>query len=513
MSGSNPEASRILSEEDMVRLGRADLRSFSRWPLGYEGKYELWKWQAAAQDRVQGAYKRKLVSTTESTHLCLLAPSEHGKSYAMVIPFVLWALGRNRNLRVGIVGSKDNLAEKFGFGIDRLFKTRSVELEKFGLVPGYPWNAQVKYLVRDDDRNLDPSISFIGPETEIQGVRFDILIFTDVATFKNQRSELTRTNIEDWIMNTMMPRLEPWGFALAEGHHVHEDDLYTKFEDLPEDWSVVKYHAIINEPCEENNYKAELLAPERWTYAELSKIRHRRPITFQLIFQNIAVAKVGITSRENLEKALDRSRPLIYSPLQGMELAFQSLHLTFDLAFSKQRWSKYSVMLAIGIDEQGVQHLLGGWRARLLPLQLRAKMVVEILKWRPTKVHIEANAAQIYVVHDVKEKLGDFAKVVNPVYTVEDKPEDADAFGIGELVELFTSQHALVPYGNRDAQELVDQLFVEIINYPSRYTDVAMAWAIMLRGLRGVKKQERKCIPFAGLTRSVSMMRLPGKLR
>jgi len=493
----------------MVRLGRADLLSFSRWPLGYTDGYELWACQKDWQERIQGAYKRRLADTTESSNLCILAPSEHGKSYAMDIPFCLWALARNRNLRIAIVGSKDDLAQKIGFGVDRLFKARGEELSKFGLVPGWPWNADRKYLVRDDDRSLDPSLTFIGPETEIQGLRFDIIILTDVATFKNQRSENTRSAIHEWLFNTVMPRLEPWGFVLAEGHHVHDEDIYTVLEDQENEWQVSKYRAIIEEPSEDNGGKAKLLAPERWTYKELDKIRHRSPATFSLIYQNIPITRTGVTSKECLDKALDRTRPFIHSPYPGMEKAFCEVHLGFDLAFSTQRWSKYSVCVVVGIDDLGVQHLLSGWRLRLLPPQLRAKMVMEILKWRPTKAHIEANAAQVYVVHDVAKELGEFRSVVNPVYTVKDNPEDKAEYGIGELIGLFASQKAIVPYGNHDAQQFTDQLFTEIINYPGRYTDVAMAWAILLRGMSKSKKTERKCIPFRGLARSVANLRHP----
>ncbi len=502
--GRSKTATRLLNRQELIHLGRADLISFSRWPLQYKGDYKLWECQQEWQELAQKMYKARLKDPINGKQLCLLAPSEHGKTYGLDIPFIMWVLARNRNLRVGIVGSKDDTAINIGHGIDRMFKNHAGALAEFGLVPGYPWNAQQKFLQRDDDKLIHPSIFCIGPDTEIQGHRFDVIFLTDFCTFKNQATKEKRDKLLAWMMNTLFPRLEPWGFVIAEGHHVDAEDIYTELEEMKDEWVVKKYSAILEEPCIENKNTAKLLAPEQWAYKQLNRIRHRDPGTFQLIYQNIPVARSGMVSKEVLDRMLDRSRPFVYTPFPGIEKAYQEIHLGFDLAFSKNRWSKYSVCVVVGIDENGRQDLLGGWRLQLLPQGLHAKIVRDILKWRPTKAHIEANAAQIYVVDDVRKSLGTFSSVVNPVYTLKDDPTDKQEFGIGELVGKFASGDATMPYGNHDAQVFSDQLISELVNYPGRYTDVAMAWAILLNGLSKFKRVVRRCIPFRGISRSVS---------
>lgn len=507
--GSGPKN---LTEADIIALARADLVTFSAYPLGYKGEYKLWDCQREWQERAQAAYEARLANPKEGRHLCLLAPSEHGKTYGLDIPFILWVLARNRNLRIGVVGSKDELAQKIGNGIDRLFRVRGEALAKFGLLPGYPWNAEEKYLQRDDDRLLDPSIRFLGPDSELQGCRFDVVFLTDFATFKNQRTEESRQKLREWLFNTLMPRLEPWGFIMAEGHHVDARDIYTEFEEMEDEWQVIKYRAIIDEPSQENGNTARLLAPEHWSYRQLARFRHRSPSTFQLIYQNNPIEKVSTISREVLERSLDRTRPLLYSPIDDIQRAYKEIHYSFDLAFSTNRWSKYSVGLVIGITEDGREDLLSGWRLRLLPPQLRAKLIGEILKWKPvlTKAHIEANAAQIYVVEDVRKALGAASGVVNPVYTGEDDPETMPEASVGELVTQFNTGMATLPYGNHDAQALADQIINELVDYPGKYTDCVMAWAIGKNGRRRERPLERTSFRTRGFG-GIARMRHPGR--
>ena len=505
---TRPPAERVLSFEDLVTLGRANLTAFSRWPLGMRANYELWACQKLWQRAVQEAYIARIDDPTAGKHLCLLAPSEHGKTTSIAIPFAMWALARDRNLRVLIVGSKDDLAANVGFGIDRNFANKSELLNKFGLRASWPWNAYEKFVERDNDNLIHPSILCVGPESEIQGKRADIIILTDLATFKNSRTAESRTKLLDIVDHTLMPRLEPWGFVLAEGHHVNHEDMYTEFEQREDEWKVVKYRSILEEPSEDNSGRAKLLAPEQWNYKQLARIRARRPSVFQLIYQNIPVETRGLVNREVLERGLDRSRPLVYSGTDEIKMAYKQIVIGVDPAFSIRKWSAFSCCLIWGVSESGQWDLLSGWRQRLLPHQLRSKIISTILAWKPHDCFIEANAAQILLVQDVKSQLGSWASVVHPVYTLGSNPEDTVEEAVSDCVTMIESGHATFPYHGQEAQELVEQLFTEIINFPTgRFTDVMMAWQIATRGYRKIEQQGRKTTFFQGIARSVSTKR------
>jgi len=505
-----------LREGDLVGLGRADLTAFTRWPLGMRGGYDLWWCQREWQRQIQEAYFAKLKEAQlprehpdrgKARHLCILAPSEHGKTTAMSVPFVLWLLSRNRNLRVLIAGSKDDLASNIGQGVDRHFANRSKDLEKFGLIRGYPWNAQEKFVQRDNDNLIHPSILCVGPETEFQGKRADVIIMSDVATFKNQRSPESRQKISDWIHQTLIPRLEPNGFILVEGHHVHFEDFYTELEEDP-DFKVVKYKAIITEPDVGTNGYATVLAPEQWTYKQLAAKREKKPALFQLMYQNLPVEIRGLMNRQLCELAFDRSRPLLITLPPEVRACYDKIEMGVDPAFSIKRWAAYSACWVRGVTKSGQKDMLAGWRLRLLPPQLRAKIVQTILTFKPDDCFIEANAAQIYLIENVRERLGSLVSCVKPVWTLGSNPEDTVEEAVGEQVTLIETGQQTFPYRDAAAQELTEQYMTELVNFPTgRFTDLMMAAQIMERGHKKISCMERRTIKFAGISRAVSCYR------
>lgn len=500
----------VVDEDDLIELGLADLPSFSRWPLGYHGGTELWKCQVEWQEIIQAHYEHKLSDPDTAKHLCLLAPSEHGKTNGVVIPFLLWALARNRNIRIIVAGSKDDLAEQIGAAIDRLVVRRADLLAKFGLVPAYPWNANSKFFQRDDDHLVHPSLLFIGPDSETQGQRADIIVCTDLFTRKNSRTPEARAKIMDWYYHTLMPRLEPNGFILTEGHHVNSEDGYTELED-DERFKIVRYKAILEEPSEENGGKGKVLAPEHWSFRQLAAIRQKKPALFLLIYQNMPIETTGIVNREVLERCLDRSRPLLYSAESEVRSAYAEIIIGVDPAFTINRWSKYSACLIFGFTQSGQRDLLGGWRSKLLPHQLRAKIVQTILAFNPHRVFIEANAAQVFLIKEVKESAAivQYRDRIIPVYTtggpdVESTVEE----GISKIVSLIETGSATLPYAGQEAQTLVEALFTEVINFPTyRFTDVIMAWQILEHGMANASMQSRKVTVTNGMIRTIAKMR------
>ena len=504
---------RRLQPQDLVDLGRADLTAFTRWPLGMRGDYDLWWCQKDWQRRIQEAYFAKLKEAAlpldhpdrgKARHLCILAPSEHGKTTAMSVPFALWLLARNRNLRIIIAGSKDDLAGNVGQGMDRHFANKSEELGQFGLLRGYPWNSLEKFVRRENDNLIHPSILCVGPETEFQGKRADVIIMTDIATFKNQRSPEARQKLSDWINQTLFPRLEPNGFVLAEGHHVHFEDFYTELEE-DADWKVEKFKAILSEPDDSTNGRASVLAPEQWTYKQLAAKREKKPALFQLMFQNLPVEIRGLVNREICERAFDRSRPLLYTLPKDVRDVYDKIEMGVDPAFSIKRWSAFSACWVRGVTKSGQKDMLSGWRLRLLPHQLRAKIIATIMTFRPDDVFIEANAAQIFLVEDVRKALGGLATVVKPVWTLGGTTDDTVEEAVSEQVTLIETGQQTFPYSGQPAQELTEQYMTELVNFPTgRFTDLMMAAQIMERGHKKIANMERRTIRFAGIARSVS---------
>lgn len=497
-----------LTLAELVFLGREDLVSFSRWPLGYTGNYALWACQQKWQELAQDCYLAKLADPQNTRNLCVLAPSEHGKTYGLDIPFILWALARNRNLRIGIIGSKEELAANIGHGIDRMFKAHGAELARFGLIPDYPWNAYAKFLQRDDQKLIHPSLSFLGPESEMQGMRFDIIFLSDLPTFKNSTTVEMRKRLEDWYYTVLHPRLEPNGFIMAEGHHVDPEDLYaTVMEPEDSDFRTAKYKAIIEEPEYYNGNTAKLLAPERWTYRKLDMIRGLDVGTFNLIYQNMTVARQSFADRSALDRMLDRSRPLLNHCPDEVRLAYRQIVMSVDPAWTIGQNSAYSACLVYGIREDSGRELLGGWRLKLLPPQLKAKLVQTFLAFMPDVCFMEANAAQVFLLGEVRQMLGVLATRVRPVYTLKESQHSPETC-VGLIVRKIEGGFYTLPYQGEPAVQLAEQFMSELLNFPGKVKDVIMSAAILENGMGAfLENLQRFEVRRLGLTESVAALR------
>lgn len=507
---NRPEAGRVTGERDLVALGRENLTAFARWPLGMRKNYELWGCQREWLHLIQEHYFARLKDPKVGKHLAIIAPSQHGKTTGIVLPFVTWVMARNRNLRVIVAGSKDNLAENIGYGVDRQFANNSKKLEKFGLLQGTPWKSDEKYLQRDNDMMIHPSMLFVGPTSEFQGKRADLIVVTDLATFKNQRTPESRKMIRDFFYDSLEPRLEPWGFILVEGHRVMAEDFYSELEEDPE-FTMRTYRAIVSEPGEAPDGRAVVLAPEQWDYERLHVTRSKKPVWFRTVMQNSPTPAQSAVSRESLERAFDRSRHLLSTIDDVTRAAYKEIQMRVDLAFSVKRWSHFSVCLIVGVTESGQRDVLAGWRLKLLPHQLEAKLVSSIHLFRPDRIFIESNAAQIIFIDNVRKHLDEATRSrVFPVLTESDpnNPDNTVERGVSDIIVLFETGQVTLPYAGQAGQELSEQFVAEIVGYPPtnkhKSPDVLMAFHVGERGMKNLQKSERKTTFTRGMTRSIA---------
>ena len=494
---------RICSDEDLVHAARADLVCFSLWPL----RFKPWKCQRMWQELIQSEYTTK---PEERKHLIMLAPSEHGKTTAMGIPLALWLLSRDSALRIIVAGSKDNIAAQLGYGIDKRLNKFPQDFAKLGIVKSFPWSIYEKYLERENDESLiHPSLQFIGPNSEAQGQRADVIICTDLCTIKNSRTPETRRQMRDWFDQTLMPRLEPNGWIFMEGHHVHNEDLYADLEDDP-DFRVVKFSAITREPSETN--KPEVLAPERWTYKLLDQRRRQRPGVFQLIYQNKKVATSGFITRETMELCLDHARPMLSSIPEDVRRAYDKIVMSMDPAWSVKKWAKYSVLGVAGIprDNPRKRDWLFFWRDRLTSKALKDKMKLTLTLIKPDYCFIEANAAQVFfvdqLIEEVKKESGEqLAAKVRHVWTAESNDWTMEK-GFSEVVERFIAVEMTLPYGDEAGRVASEQFITEVEQFPGKYTDTVMQAVVMEKGLSEIAKSDRTCYQTRGITRSVAQL-------
>lgn len=153
----------------------------------------------------------------------VLAFAESGKTTSVSVGRVLWELGHNPNLRVGILCESTPRAAEIVELIGRYIR-ESAELHavfphlrqarkdvdaKTGR-KGKPvrWT-MATFTVERSSRSRDPSVRATGFGKPVQGARFDLLIADDLVTWETSLTERKRKKLLRWFLNAMGGRLAP----------------------------------------------------------------------------------------------------------------------------------------------------------------------------------------------------------------------------------------------------------------------------------------------------------------
>lgn len=142
---------------------------------------------------------------------------------------VAWLLGRNRNLRIGIISATEDQAISIAYSVEQILKDPNF-IKVFGpMVPSKrteKWTDTHKYVLRSRQMK-DPSILACGVESSVVvGKRLDVIVCDDVVDEKNSMSEITRSSVSKWVMKNLIGCLESNGKFITLGTRYQSADLY-----------------------------------------------------------------------------------------------------------------------------------------------------------------------------------------------------------------------------------------------------------------------------------------------
>lgn len=153
---------------------------------------------------------------TNNHRIAILAFSESGKTVAITTGRVLWELGHDPNLRVGILCDTSSKAKEIVESIARYIR-ESPELRAVfpGLRPGRKdadpvlklkgrnvrWTMN-SFTIERSSLARDPSVRSTSPDLPIQGVRFDLLVTDDIVTDKTTGTDRRRRKLAAWFKAT-----------------------------------------------------------------------------------------------------------------------------------------------------------------------------------------------------------------------------------------------------------------------------------------------------------------------
>jgi len=388
--------------ERTLQACREDINAFLEYCFYDTRKKRAWK---------QGDVHREWHAFIDAHHRALiLAPREHGKSDQIAIGRVLFALGRNRQLRIKVVCEDDVAAKKRLKAVKGHIERNKRLHEVFPGLKRHPelddWT-QHTITVNREGEDKEPSVESSGILSSATGDRADLIIFDDVVDFQNAIAkpgmrELVKESFSDVWINLLADE----GQAVYIATPWHRADLTHELEENPE-W------AVFRKPIPEDFTP---VWPEAWPKERLQqRAREIGSRSFSRGFRLVALSDEDAIFRAIsgcLRPDLDRThiQPQ-WRTFTGVDLG-HSKRKTSGKGYRKER--PRTVIFTIAVDEN----------KRRWPVEIRrgqwsgpetARQIIEAhQRHLPEAIVVENNAYQ--------QTLIDWVRLVTPDATIPLKP-------------------------------------------------------------------------------------------
>lgn len=255
-------------------------------------------------------HQQEWADALEQRRSLILAPPEMGKT-TFLEEYCVWRIARDRTINIVFLSKTDVVAKKRVRRIAKLLTDAGwYRSQGFLSVPETwgpfrpeasrakdPWSSTQLYVSGVDIRDRDPTVEALGITSQIQGARANLAILDDVATLKNQQSQVVKENILDAISQEITTRLGDTGQLAIIGTRVGEQDIYSAFLEGGLPW-LEGYHTVV-QPMITDEETREVLCPQMWPWDAVQRRRDETsPRTWSLVYQQMSTGMPGAPFRE-----------------------------------------------------------------------------------------------------------------------------------------------------------------------------------------------------------------------
>lgn len=549
-----------LEKGKLKQAPKRALNDFAYFRLRYLGRYST-PWQLDAANQVV-----KLLESPDKEYVVINVPPGAGKSTLFTHDIPCWLIARNRAIRIMIGSSTERMAKTYSARIKRTLERvdpvrNQSELVEAGLAADAEESMSSDFgrfkpegrsdLWRSDEfvvqqasaaaiDEKEPTVSSYGRDGGFLGGRFDFVIWDDLVTAKNLRTEDSREGMREWWDSEAETRLEPGGLLVLQGQRLSADDLYRYCLDLrvgdDEDddetevrrkYKHVVYRAHYEDLCKGDHEKTAapydptktksgcLLDPRRLSYRELMTKKRNSMEKFLVVYQQedtdpatVLVPKLWIAGGRDPEtgveytSAWDESRRCGEIPA-GLSRPFQ-VYVTADPSPSKY-WSVQMWLYHPGTKQRFlVDHFRGKMGANdFLDFDVNTAVYRGLLEswWlrmrdagAPFKtVIVEQNAAQKFLLQYDSVKKWQSLRQVKIIGHDTYKNKSDPQFGVQMLRPLYEHSRVRLPGYREDGSRARAQFLVdEVTRWPEASTeDCVMAQWFGEFNLRLIDRADR----------------------
>ena len=456
-----------------------------------------------------------------STHQLILIPREHLKSVIMA-HHITWNIIKNPAISVLYASATPSVSYLQLTSIKNLLLSEDVIRYFPGLVDkdtirsDGKWSQDaimVNHPYRTKQRIRDYTVKAAGIGTALTGLHCDLLALDDIVAPSSKAdpwSQSGRELVMRWVSQAASI-LNAGGSIKAIGTRYHPKDVYTLMEEMV----VPKYdkegnvteetpvYEIFEAPVETNG---QFLWPKKkarngkyygFDFNELAKKKA------QYIDKSQFFAQYYLDANDPENKKIDPSKFQYYDrshlscvadtwQIKGKKL---SVYAAIDIAATVTKRSDYTVLVIIGVDEEGFKYILDIYRLKTNQISVMADTILEgYRKWRFKKLRAETNAQQGLVVNELKNYLRRF----NAVFSWDEKASTGNKeLRIISILEPLYSQGVIFHFRGGNCAILED----ELVSSKPEHDDISDALAavneIAVAPIRRNKqKQNNNVIPF-----------------
>jgi len=219
------------------------------------------------------------IATGKTRRLIVQMPPRHGKSMLCGQYFPAWYLGVFPDRNIMYASYEAGQAAKYGRLARNVMQQHGARL--FGLQVASDSHAAERWNIAGHEGGMVTA----GAGGPLTGKGADVLIVDDpVKNAEQAISEVFRNKVWEWWESTALTRLEPRGSVVVIMTRWHRDDLAGRcLRDMKnEDWRVINLPALATQNCQLGRKPGEALWPQRYSRADLERIRDNRSLYWWL---------------------------------------------------------------------------------------------------------------------------------------------------------------------------------------------------------------------------------------
>lgn len=267
------------------------------------------------------------------------------------------------------------------------------------------------------------------------GTRPDLIICDDLEGKKNTNTELLRSEMRDWFTQVVVPLGDPAGKRTAfvyMGTMVHHDSLLRYVMEQRSDFKTKLFRAVIEWPERMDLWEAARLVyidrdnPERAEdAAELYRLnRADMDAGAIVLWPDVQpLWKLMTWKWDNGSKAFNTEymnnpideESMVFNPdkftyydggeARDFDSADYDVYMGVDFAMGKTRGDYSAIVTVAKHRESGAIYVIDAYGERIHPDQFMKVIVEKVMRYQPAAIAAEAQAAQEFFVHKLKEAL------------------------------------------------------------------------------------------------------------